>query len=179
MGCLDNITIFLSGPIDRTDDDGIIWRNDIKNRIYTEKINVDFFDPCNKPKGLGSETRIEKTLVTKLVNANKWDEAKQLVKKFRRYDLRGVDTSNLIIAYVDIDIHSCGTYDEVFTAERQGKPVFIIMARGYTKKDIPRWLLAFINHNEIFESVSDCVSHLKKIDNGEISMDRRWVLIPK
>ena len=168
---------FLSGPIDRVPDDGVVWRSYIINECGKRGINLEFFDPCNKPRGLGSEIGIEKVKVRDLIDSGKWEEAQEFVKTFRRYDLRGVDTCNLVIAMIDLDVHLCGTYDEVFTAEREGKPIFVIMGKGQKKEDIPTWMVSFINPDEIFESVDECIDYLEKIDEGVIELDRRWVMI--
>ena len=93
-GLLKGATCFLSGPIDRVDDDGVQWRNYIKEQSKARGLGLSFFDPCDKPEGLGSEIGVEKFKVQNLIKEGKWDEARDFVKTFRRYDLRGVDTSD-------------------------------------------------------------------------------------
>ncbi|MCD6436211.1 MAG: hypothetical protein J7L15_07465 [Clostridiales bacterium] len=177
MDKLKGVNCFLSGPIDRVTDDGIIWRQYIVDECGKRNMKLDFFDPCNKPEGLGSEIGIEKNKVKKLIESGQWEEAQEFVKTFRRYDLRGIDTCNFVIARIDLNVHMCGTYDEIFTAEREGKPIFIIMGKDQRKEDIPTWLISFLNYEEIFESEDECIDYLEKIDQGEIELDRRWVLI--
>lgn len=176
-GLLKGATGFLSGPIDRVSDDGVQWRNYIKDQAKKRDLGLNFFDPCDKPEGLGSEIGIEKNKVQELINEDKWEEAKDFVKMFRRYDLRGVDTSDFLIVKVDLNVHMCGTYDEMFTAEREQKPILIIMGRGQKKIDIPTWLVAFIHPDEIFETEDECLDYLEKLNKGEIKFDRRWVAI--
>ncbi|MCF7796033.1 hypothetical protein K9M42_02980 [Patescibacteria group bacterium] len=179
MNKLNNINIFLSGPIDRVEDDGVGWRKKIKKEINKIGFDVNFFDPTDKPEGLGSEIGTEKIKLKKLISQGKWDEAKKFVKKFRRYDLRGVDWCDLFIIYIDINVHMCGSYDEYNTAERQNKPIFVIMGEGQNKSQIPGWLIASMEKSEIFNNISECVNYIKKINNGQIEMDNRWVIINK
>ena len=106
---------------------------------------------------------------------NKWEEARKYVKTFRHYDLRAIDWSDFVIVKIDINSHLCGTYDEVFLAERELKPILVIMGENQTKYDIPTWLLAFINEFEIFDSEDECIDYLIKLDKKEIVLDERWV----
>jgi len=174
---LKGASCFLSGPIDRVADDGVQWRNYIKEQSKKRDLGLNFFDPCDKPEGLGSEIGVEKTKVQDLISQNKWQEAQDFVKMFRRYDLRGVDTSDFLIVKVDLDIHMCGTYDELFTAEREQKPILIIMGEGQKKENIPTWLVAFINPKEIFETEDECLDYLDNLNKGNENFDRRWVSI--
>ena len=85
-GYLKGATCFLSGPIDRVEDDGVQWRNYIKEQSIKRDLGLNFFDPCDKPEGLGSEIGIEKNKVQSLIREDKWQEAQDFVKMFRRYD---------------------------------------------------------------------------------------------
>jgi len=177
MGIIEGSHSFLSGPIDRVENDGVEWRRYIKKRCKEAGLGIIFFDPCDKPKHLGSEIGVEKEKVKSLINSGKWEEAREYIKEFRHFDLRAVDRCDFLIAKIDINIYACGTHDEIFTAERQNKPIFIIMGEGQKKEDIPTWLISFINEEDIFESEDQCVNYLIKIDNGEIELNKKWVKI--
>ena len=84
---------------------------------------------------------------------------------------------DLYIIYIDLDSHLCGTYNELFEAENQQKPLFAIMKSPYTKKDFPGWLVSIFREEEVFDSIDECVEHLKKINMGEVQMDKRWLRI--
>jgi len=172
---LFNSHSFLSGGIDRIDDDGVGWRKSLIARCENDNLGIVFFDPCDKPKGLGSEIGLEKEKVKSLVELGLWEEARECVKMFRHYDLRAIDRCDFVVVKIDINTHLCGTYNEIFLAERQNKPIFVIMGEGQKKKDIPTWLISFINENEIFESEDEFMIYLNKINNGEIELDKRWV----
>jgi hypothetical protein len=175
MRDLNGIKVFLSGGIDRVDDDGVGWRKEIRKKAKRAKLPVEFLDPTDKPEGMGSEVGDEKIRIQSLMEKGKWEQAQEEVKIFRRFDLRMVDHCHLYIVYMDLNVHYCGTYDELFTAERQNKPLFVIMAPGQSKYDIPSWLIASVEEDEVFESIDDCVEHLKLMQNGKILFDRRWV----
>ena len=177
MEDLDGVKIYLSGPIDRVDDDGIMWRKDFKKRCRLNKLPVDFLDPTDKPEWLGSEVGEEKDRVKKLMKDGKWEMAKQQAQYFRHIDLRMVDTCHLFVVWIDVNCHMCGTYDELFTAEDQRKPLLAIMAPGQSKWDIPSWLVSIFNEDEVFENVAECVEHLKLLHKGKITFDDRWIKI--
>jgi len=174
---LVGVTAFLSGGIDRCNDDGVGWRKEIKKKCKRAKLPISFFDPTDKPKGLGSEVGDEKMRIQRLMKQGKWKQAQSEVRVFRRYDLRMVDHSHLYIIYIDLNVHYCGTWDEFNVAERQGKPLFVIMAPGQSKYKIPSWAVASVNEDEVFESVDECVEHLKLLNDGKILLDRRWVVV--
>jgi hypothetical protein len=174
---LNGIIAFLSGGIDRCQDDGIGWRKELKRKCKKAKLPLTFFDPTDKPEGLGSEVQDEKKRIQKLMKQGKWKQAQSEVKVFRRYDLRMVDHSHLYIIYVDLKVNYCGTWDEFNVAERQGKPLFVIMAPGQSKYDIPSWAVASVNEDEVFEGIDECVEHLKLLNDEKILLDRRWVKI--
>ena len=177
MNELDGIRIYLGGPIDRTKDDGVKWREEFKTKCKKLKLPFSFYDPCHKPKGLGSEIGDEKLRIQKLMKRKKWEQAQSEVKIFGRYDLRMVDLSHVLVMWCDIKIHMCGSYEEFITAKRQHKPCFVIMADGQSKYDLPSWLIQHLDEDEVFDTVDECVEHLKLINEGKIITDERWVVV--
>lgn len=174
---LDGLKVFLSGPIDRVKDDGTGWRKEFITRCKRLKLPFCFFDPTNKPKGMGSEVGDEKLRIQELMKRRKWERAKSEVKIFARFDLRMVDLSHVLVLYCDIDVHLCGSYEEFVTAKRQHKPCFVIMADGQNKYDIPSWLIQHVDEDEVFDSVKECVEHFKLMYEGKIVPDARWVVV--
>ena len=175
---LKDCKMYLAGPIDKVSDDGIEWREEFKQRMKDNDIDINVFDPCAKPGDMGSEVGTEKTKVRDLLAEGKWEEAQKFCKRFRRMDLRAVDASEVVIARIDLSCHMCGSYDEMFTAYRQGKPVFILMADGQKKEDVSNWILTYIKGPEdIFESMNELIGFLDDIDLGNIEKDSRWLKI--
>jgi len=177
MNELKGLTAFLSGAIDRVDDDGIGWRRDIRKQSKDADLPIIYFDPTDKPDGLGCEVGMEKDEIKAHLQNGDWDKASEWSRNVRHIDLRMVDKSDLYIVYMDMDVHFCGTYREMWEAEEEQKPLFAIMKKPYTKKDFPGWLVCSFREEEVFESIEECIEHLKKINNGEIEMDDRWLRI--
>lgn len=165
--------LYLAGPIDNAKDDGVGWRRDLIAK--TKHIGLKIIDPTNKPKKFKPEIGTEKQHLLQLKEEGRFAEVVEYVKGFRREDLRFVDISDGIIAYVDPDIHMCGTYDEIFTAECQRKPRMLIVKGG--KKRCPNWLFGVFKLEDIFDSVDECVQRLNDIDVGTYKIGREWVLV--
>ena len=100
------------------------------------------------------------------------------MKKVRSYDLNLVDRSDFIIAHIVPSIASWGSAEELVTATRMKKPVFISVEGG--KRKTPLWIMGQLPHEYIYDSVEDIIDIIKKIDAGEQSIDDdRWRLLNK
>jgi hypothetical protein len=177
MGKLNEAICYLSGPIDKAKDLGRGWRKEFIAK--TSNLGMQIIDPCNKPASFVHEVKGDVRTVTKMREEKQWVELQKFVKKFRREDLRFTDVSDFLVVYIDPDVPSYGTLDELFTAEDQKKPCFCICKGGI--ECLPTWLFGVFRLEEVFGSIDECVAHLMKIDNGEINIeeDRRWVLFRK
>lgn len=169
---LDNAVFYLSGPMEKSPDRGEGWRQEFIKK--TEHLNLKLIDPTNKPNP-DKRYHEERAILDQLKQNEMWDELTSFVKGFRKVDLRYTDLADAIIVYIDTDLYTVGTWDEVFTAERQRKPIFAIVKGG--KKSMPAWLFAVIKHKEVFESVDECVNYIENINNGSVALDNRWLLI--
>jgi nucleoside 2-deoxyribosyltransferase len=172
MNKLKNACVYLSGPIDFVDDDGVGWRRELISK--TKHLNLKYLDPTNKPIGLGTEIAEEKALFKKLREEGNWLELRKYAKQIRRVDLRFCDLADFGIVYIDTSVHMCGSYNELHTMENQQKPVFGILKNG--RKKAPLWLFAALRPQEMFGSIDDCVNHLSELNSGAVEMDQRWVL---
>ena len=119
----------------------------------------------------------DKTHQQQLQDSGKFDELREYVKEYRHYDLRFVDISDFLIVVVDPTIPQWGTANEVYEAESEQKPRFVIIEGGMKK--LPRWLFGVFESKDVFESLEALIEHLVKLDRGEIALDRRWVLVRK
>lgn len=169
---LKNAVFYLSGPMEKAKDHGRGWRENLIEK--TKHLNIKLIDPTNKPSR-DKRYHEEKSVLNQLKDNEMWDELTTFVKGFRRVDLRYTDLADAIIVYIDTNLYTVGTWDEVFTAERQRKPILAIVKGG--KKSMPAWLFAVIDYHNIFESVDELVIHLEKLDSGQIPLDKKWVLI--
>ena len=179
MGVLKDRKTYIAGGIDIVKDDGVGWRQSLKGKCKKADVLLHFLDPCDKPKELGQEIGEEKQRMIRLKEGGEknWNQLQKEVKKFKRVDYRMVDSCDLFIIYIDINIHLCGSYFECKVAEEQRKPIFVILSPNMEKKDIPTWLVDLVKWDEIFLSVNNCVCYLQNIDNGNIELDDRWIKI--
>lgn len=173
MGVLTKTTTYLVGQMQYAD--GTEWRNQVKSRL--EPRGIICFDPYQKPfvhdVEEGNEIRDE--LLQKLEEAD-YDTVSKRMRKVRMYDLNLVDRSDFIIAYLNLAVPTCGTWEEIFNANRMKKPIFLIMEGG--KKKTPLWMFGTIPHKYIYASVDEALNIIEKIDEGTMEIDsNRWRLL--
>lgn len=166
-----NQRVYLAGAMDRVPDRGTGWRDDITP--FLENLGVTVFNPIKKPTVVGQEDSETHKYKTRLKLDKKYDELSRVMKVIRSVDLRLVDISDFLIVNLDLDIHPCGTYEEIFWANRQKKPIIIHMVQG--KENAPDWLFGTIPHQLIFSSWDDIKDYLLQINsNDEINSYNRW-----
>jgi len=171
MNRLKNQRVYLAGAMDRVPDRGNGWRDNITP--FLEEIGVVVFNPIKKPTILGQEDNETHKLKTQLKLQESYNELSSLMKTIRSVDLRLVDISDFLIVNLDLDVHPCGTYEEIFWANRQKKPIIIHMVQG--KKNTPDWLFGTIPHMMIFSSWDEIKSYLNSIDTAaNIDSHNRW-----
>jgi nucleoside 2-deoxyribosyltransferase len=168
---LNNQRVYLAGAMDRVADRGNGWRDNITP--FLEDLGIVVFNPIKKPTIIGQEDEKTHRYKIKLKNEKNYDELSQLMKVIRSVDLRLVDISDFLIVNLDLDIHPCGTYEEIFWANRQKKPIVVHMVQG--KRSAPDWLFGTIPHEMIFSSWNDIKTYLLQIhNNAEIKTYNRW-----
>lgn len=168
---LKNQRVYLAGAMDRVADRGRGWRDNITP--FLETLGVIVFNPITKPTTIGLEDQDSHTIKTKLKSTQRYDELSEMMKVIRRVDLRLVDISDFLIVNLNLDIHPCGTYEEIFWANRQKKPIIVHMEQG--KKHTPDWLFGTIPHQMIFSSWEDIKEYLSHIHTSEnIDTHKRW-----
>jgi hypothetical protein len=171
MNRLKNQRVYLAGAMDRVADRGNGWRDNITP--FLESLDVIVFNPIKKPTILGKEDDETHRLKIKLKSSESYDELSILMKTIRSIDLRLVDISDFLIVNLDLDIHPCGTYEEIFWANRQKKPIIINMVQG--KKNAPDWLFGTIPHEMIFSSWDSIKEYLIHIHTDKTMQDHnRW-----
>ena len=99
-----------------------------------------------------------------------------MMKIIRSVDLRLVDISDFLIVNLDLSIHPCGTYEEIFWANRQKKPIIIHLEQG--KQFAPDWLFGTIPHQMIFSTWLEIRDYLHHIDSSKtIETFNRWYFL--
>lgn len=185
MGKLDKAVAYLSGAMEFVADHGVEWRRKFIKLSREAGLTIDFIDPTDKPGGIEVKIGENKQYQSQLKKEGRWQELKEYVKQYRRYDLRFTDHTDFIVAVIDPRIPQWGTSNEVYKAEEQHKPSFFICEGGM--KNLPNWLFAVIDLDDpvkgtrcnVFGSVEEVIAELVLYDNGSIPMNSEWVLIRK
>ncbi len=153
------------------------WREKVEKVLAP--LGVQVFNPYKKPfvKDVDEDEETRKKILTDMENGWYNDVAKRM-KEIRSYDLNLVDRSDFIIAHLLPEVASWGSAEEIVTAVRMKKPIFISMEGGKTKT--PLWMMGMIPHHYIYNSVDEILGMLKKIHSGEKEIDSdRWRLLRK
>jgi hypothetical protein len=153
------------------------WREDITDRL--KPLHITCFNPYKKPfiKDV-EEDEASRHEMQELMNDGQYDKVTQRMKTVRAYDLNLVDRSDFIIAHLVPDVASWGSAEEITTAVRMKKPVFISMQGG--KEKTPLWMLGMFPHKYIYNSLDEIIKMLYSIDSGTKKIDSdRWRLLKK
>jgi len=113
----------------------------------------------------------------KLMENRDFKEIRRQVKLIVRKDLRAVDISDFIIAYLPKGVRTTGTVHEIIEADRQRKPVLLLCPEGI--EHIPLWFFGIIPTEYMFESLKDLTDYLEKIDTypEPDKLSDRWQFI--
>ena len=153
------------------------WREEVTERL--ESLEITCFDPYKKPfiKDVEEDEASRQEMET-WMKTKQYDRVTERMKTVRSYDLNLVDRSDFIIAHLVPDVASWGSAEEIVTAERMKKPIFISMEGGKAKT--PLWMLGMLPHKYIYNSLDEIVEMLYAIDNGSKPIDSdRWRLLRK
>jgi nucleoside 2-deoxyribosyltransferase len=171
MGKLSKMTTYLVGPIDRVADSGVTWRLEVTP--WLEDRGVTVFNPNAKPfVGLDKEDSAARVEIDELKKQGRFREIREKYSHIRTCDLRMVDKADFLIARIDTDVHMVGTYEELFWANREKKPVLCYLVNGYA--DCPNWLILTLPHQFFFDSMDKLKSYLNLVDKGLTPDLRRW-----
>lgn len=171
MNRLKNQRVYLAGAMDRVPDRGTTWRDNITP--FLENLGVIVFNPIKKPTDIGTEDADSHVTKTKLKSQRRFDELSTMMKTIRAVDLRLVDISDFLVVNLDLEVHPCGTYEEIFEANRSKKPILIHVEQG--KDHTPDWLFGTIPHQMFFSNWEDIKNYLVHINTDEnIDTYNRW-----
>jgi hypothetical protein len=153
------------------------WRKEVTEKL--EPLNITCFNPYEKPfikdveEDENSRIEMETWMKTK-----QYDRVTEKMRTVRSYDLNLVDRSDFIIAHLVPDVASWGSAEEIVTAVRMKKPIFISMEGGKSKA--PLWMLGMLPHKFIYNSLDEVIEMLYAIDDGNKPIDSdRWRLLQK
>ena len=157
--------------------DGQDWREKVERELGPLEIRV--FNPYKKPfvKDV-NEDEEARTKILLAMEMGWYNDVAKRMKEIRNYDLNLVDRSDFIIAHLLPEVASWGSAEEIVTAVRMKKPIFISMEGG--KKATPLWMMGMVPHHYIYDSVDEVLDMLKKINSGDKDIDSdRWRLLRK
>jgi len=171
MNRLNGQRVYLVGAMDRVKDRGVEWREYITP--FLTNLGVTVFNPTCKPCKIGVEDETTHILKKELKSQGKYDELASIMKNIRSVDLRMVDISDFIIVNLDLSVHPCGTYEEIFCANRQKKPILVHVEQG--KSQAPDWLFGTIPHNMIFSDWEELKRYLESVNSSPtFDNQNRW-----
>jgi len=168
---LRGVKTYLVGAMDRVHDGGVTWRQELTPVLKDFGIRV--IDPCKKPILTVREDDETRWWIEHYKEMGQYDKIRKHFGSIRSADLRCVDISDFIIAHIDLDVHACGTYEEIVTANRQKKPVLVWCKQGKAKA--PNWLFFMLPHEYIFSTIEEVIDYLRYIDKTQnIDTLSRW-----
>lgn len=173
MGLLFKTRSYLVGPMENLD--GTQWRTKVENALSPREVVI--YNPYHKPfireLDEGPETRKK---ISDAIKSGDLQYSHDVGKQIRSYDLNLVDRSDFIIANIHPTIASYGSMEELTTANRAKKPIFLAIKGGRTK--CPMWITWMIPPKYIYDNVEDILEILFNIDDGKIIPDSdRWRLL--
>jgi len=175
MGILEKTRTYLVGHMQYAD--GRDWREYVEGEL--DPFGIRIFNPYKKPfvkdvnEGEEARNKIQRDM-----EEGHYSDVANRMKRIRSYDLNLVDRSDFIIAHLLPDVASWGSAEEIVTAVRMKKPIFISMEGG--KNKTPLWMMGMLPHHYIYDDIESVVSMVKKINDGEKEIDSdRWRLLRK
>jgi len=153
------------------------WRKEVTEKLAP--LNILCFNPYEKPfmKDVEEDEASRQEMET-WMKTKQYDRVTEKMKTVRAYDLNLVDRSDFIVAHLVPDVASWGSAEEIVTAVREKKPVFISMEGGKAKT--PLWMLGMLPHKFIYNNLDEVIEMLYAIDNGSKPIDSdRWRLLRK
>ena len=153
------------------------WRDYVEEELAPR--NIQIFNPYKKPfvKDVDEDESARVKVHQDMENGFYEDVAIRM-REIRSYDLNLVDRSDFIMAHLLPEVASWGSAEEIVTAVRMKKPIFISMEGGKSKT--PLWMMGMMPRKYIYDSIEEVVDMIKKIDTGEKAIDSdRWRLLRK
>lgn len=160
---LNKMRTYLVGAMDRVPDGGVGWREDITPHL--KAMNISVINPCKPNVKIIKENQDTRRWIEYYKETGQYSKIKKTYGNIRNSDLRCVDISDFLVCCIDIDVHMCGSYEEIVTANRQKKPILIWCKQG--KQNAPNWLFFMLPHEHIFSTMDELLIYLKSIDIAE------------
>jgi hypothetical protein len=162
---------YLCGAMDRVTDGGIGWRQDLIESL--KDLGILGLDPTRKPIDIGVEDLENRALRQKAKCAGDYEFVRSQMKQIRPVDLRMVDIADFIVVNLDLEVHACGTYEELYWGNRMKKPILVRIEQGI--EHTPDWLFGVLPFEMIFSTWDEVKTYLRHIAHDPV-IDRlnRW-----
>jgi hypothetical protein len=162
---------YLCGAMDRVADGGEEWRIALQRELAD--LEVYWLDPSHKPIDIGIEDTGTRAFANEMKSHGNFEAVTPQIKTIRCVDLRMVDIADFLVVNIDMDVHACGTYEELFLANRQKKPIIVHIEQG--KAHVPNWLLATLPHEMIFSTWEEVDQYIRHIAHDPVIKHfNRW-----
>lgn len=169
---LNRSRVYLSGAMENDRTRGKTWRQEITEFLKT--LGIIVLDPTDKAV-IGGEVPSEDIDKAKgFRERGEYDQLAKMAKEIRATDLRMCDICDFAIVYLDNDINTCGTWEELFWLNRMKKPCLIYIKQGLQK--LPLWLFGAIPFEHLFESWYAMKNHLYGVNQRGNDQSDRWRL---
>ena len=174
---LKGLACYLSGPMDFAADQGAGWRDDITP--FLQQKDVFVFNPLKHVFAGTSDTdTVKRKRMDEYKSDGNWDAYREEMKDINHWDLRALDLSSFVIVNYDVNTFMCGTHEEVFVANRQQKPVLLVLTEP--KEKLPSWMLGRFPSEHMFDSWDELRLYIDDIDrNPDLVLskadERRWL----
>lgn len=176
MNRLNELTCYLSGPIDYAENNGNEWRENITP--FLNNMGVKVLNPL-RHSFYGSHQIEEKRIKMKgFLEEGKFEDLHKEMKDLVHMDLRAVDLSSFVICNYDSTIHMCGTYEEIFHCNVQVKPVLLVHKKP--RRELSSWMYGRFPPQHFFASWDELKTYLTGINsdpNFKFTKDdnKRWL----
>jgi|TARA_R100000808_G_C2070591_1_gene98288 hypothetical protein len=157
--------------------EGRNWREHVEKELTD--LNITVFNPYKKPFVKDVEEDEDTRLsMAHCMEHGYFNDVAERMSLVRSYDLNLVDRSDFIVAHILPEVASWGSAEELVTAVRMKKPIFISMEGG--KHKTPLWIMGMLPHHYIYDSVDEVLEMIKQINSGVKDIDSdRWRLLKK
>lgn len=175
MGILYNTRCLTIGPMEKDRDGGLSLRKKVQDEL--SPLGIKCWNHYNAPIHC-SISEGDHELFSKLKSFRENGQFEEIAKfkQIRHNDLALIDKCDFVICQLDMDVLSCGTWEELFLANRHKKPILIYCEQG--KKAIPLWMWWTLPVHYFYNSVDEIITMIKNIDDGTIVIDSdRWKLL--
>jgi hypothetical protein len=166
--------VYLAGPIDLAKDFGVGWRQAVQEEL--RDLDLIFLDPCYKPMFPGFDVPDLENHARRqeLKERGDWETLAREMRQIRSIDLRMSDQADFIIAHIDLNVYSTGTFEEIACCNRRKVPILLHVEQGL--KRTPDWLRGELPWQHIFDSWDAMYTYIRHIasEAGQIDTLGRW-----